>query len=114
MDVNLATLAEGGQMDWPMMLIMFAPLVIIMLWWSRSQKKRDEERRRMLDAVKKGDRVVTVGGIIGEVARTNEHEVVLIVDKAKNVEVRFRRGSIASVQCAKDGDESKSQTAQAK
>lgn len=96
MGAELAALAQQGP-DWTMMLIMFAPLVLIMVWWSRSQKKRDEERRRMLDAVKKGDRVVTAGGVIGEVARTNEREIVIVVDKSKGVEVRFKRGSIASI-----------------
>jgi preprotein translocase subunit YajC len=50
----------------------------------------------MLDALRRGDRVVTGGGIIGTVARVDNPEEV-IVDIAENVRVRVVRSTITSV-----------------
>ncbi len=49
----------------------------------------------MLSAIKKGDKVVTIGGIHGEVTRLNEREAVLMVDKSKGIELRLSRSAIA-------------------
>ncbi len=89
--------AEGPGMDWTMLLIFAAPIVFVMWWISRSQKKREEERKRMVQAVQRGDKVVTVGGILGEVVRTSEREIVLAVDKSKGVELRFTRSAVSGV-----------------
>ena len=85
---------QGGR--WDLMLLMLAPIVIFFIWMTRSQKKRDQKRKDMLAALRKGDKVVTIGGIHGEVSRLNEREVVLMVDKSKGVEMRFLRTAIAS------------------
>jgi len=86
-------------------LIMLVPIVFVFWWLSRSQKKREQERKKMLESVKKGEKVVTIGGIHGEVVRANEHELVLLVDKSKGVELRFARSAVASIVSRKESDE---------
>jgi len=72
-------------------------LLFVFMWFLliRPQKKQQEAHRQMVAALKKGDRVVTAGGIIGEVMEITEDEVrVRIADK---VESKFIKSSISRV-----------------
>jgi preprotein translocase subunit YajC len=93
----LAAEGQGKQpgMDFGSLLLMLVPIVVIFWVMSRGQKKKEQERKDMLGRLKKGDHVVTVGGMHGEIVRINDKEAVLLVDKSKNVELRFQRVSIA-------------------
>src|SRR5215470_19702754 len=76
----------------------------------RPQQKKQKETRAMLDAVKRGDRVVTSGGIIGTVAKVDEREIVLEI--ADNVRVKALKAMIVDVvartgSAAADKDEKK-------
>lgn len=61
----------------------------------RPQNKKQKEMEKMLSALKKGDKVVTIGGIHGVVSSTKEKTVILKVDD--NVKLEFNRSAIASV-----------------
>ena len=107
--MQLVTLAaEGGAKPerggWDIMLLMFVPIVGLFWWMSRSQKKREQKRKDMLSAVRKGDKVVTIGGIHGEITRLNDREVVLMVDKSKGIELRLLRTAIASTPGSGEGE----------
>lgn len=89
--------AAGGGQD---MLMSLAPLVLIFVVFYflliRPQQKRMKDHKAMLAALRRGDKVVTGGGIIGTVARVpNDDEVV--VDIADGVRVRVLRGTITSI-----------------
>ncbi len=71
----------------------------------RPQQQKVKEQKSMLEALKRGDRVVTESGIIGTIVKFDgEREVCLEI--ADNVEVRFLKTSIAAV-LTKGSDESK-------
>lgn len=70
----------------------------------RPQNKRQKETKQMLSALKKGDRVVTIGGIRGTIFALKEETVVLKVDD--NTKIQFSRSAISSV-IEKKGGESK-------
>lgn len=59
------------------------------------ERKKQKQRQQMLDALKKGDRVMTTGGLFGSVVTTTNDLVVLQV--ADNVRLRFTRSAIQSV-----------------
>jgi preprotein translocase subunit YajC len=91
--------AESGA-DAPNPLLSMAPLMIAFIFIMyfltiRPQQKKDKERKEMLDAISKGDEVVTTGGICGKVVSLKETEVVLQV--GKDVTIKFLRSSIAHV-----------------
>ncbi len=118
--------AGGGDI-----LGLFFPLILVFgifyLLVFRPQQKRLKEHQAMIDAVKRGDTVVTSGGIIGKVIRVAEGE--LRVEVADGVQIRLVKGSITEVRgkgepvkektkgeppskpAAPDGDESGKQTA---
>lgn len=63
----------------------------------RPQKKKDQERKAMLDKVQKGDRVMTIGGIYGEIVTVKENYVLLLVDKERGTTLKFGRSAINNV-----------------
>jgi len=87
----------GGSTD---MLVQIAPLALIFVvfyfFLIRPQQQKAKTQRIMLDAIRRGDRVVTGGGFIGTVAKVVNNEEVL-VDLAENVRVRVVRSTISQV-----------------
>ena len=80
-------------------IMQMAPLALIFVvfyfFLIRPQQKKAKDTKAMLDAIRRGDRVVTGGGIIGTVAKVNNDEV--LVDIAENARVRVVRSTIVSV-----------------
>ena len=74
------------------LLLMFAVLYFIMI---RPQMRKQKEHRAMIDALAKGDEVVTMGGMLGKVAQIDDNHVGLEV--APNVQVRVQRSAVAQV-----------------
>ena len=84
----------GEKGGWQQMLLPLGFLFLFMwLFVLRPEKKRQKKRQSMLDGVKKGDRVVTLGGMHGEIAKMDESGVTLKV--ADGVRLRFDRNAIA-------------------
>jgi preprotein translocase subunit YajC len=81
-------------------LIQFLPLVLIFVVFYflliRPQQKKQKDHRTMLDALRRGDRIVTGGGILGSVSKVVSPEEVE-VDIATGVRVRVLRSTITSV-----------------
>lgn len=77
-------------------LIMFALIIGIFYFMIlRPQQKRQKERQKMLEAVKKGDKVVTAGGLHGTVAGLDEKTILLQV--ADNVKMKFDRSAVNTI-----------------
>ena len=76
-----------------MMVAMFAVFWFLVI---RPQQKRAKQHRNMLQAIKRGDQVVTNGGIIGRVARI-EGDGVLLIEIAPNVKVKCQQSMIADI-----------------
>ena len=99
-----AAYAQGtgitGIFDNQSALIQFFPLVLIFVVFYflliRPQQRKAKDHKAMLDALRRGDRVVTGGGIIGTVARVDNPEEVT-VDISDGVRVRVLRSTISSV-----------------
>ena len=72
----------------------------------RPQSKKQKETQKMLSALKKGDRVVTIGGIHGIIQSVRESTVIIKVDD--NVKLELNRGAVSSVSAsAKEEKEDK-------
>ena len=92
--------AQGtGAMD-QSALVQFLPLILIFVVFYflliRPQQKKQKDHRAMLEAVRRGDRVVTGGGILGTISKVVSPDEVE-VDLAPNVRVRVLRSTISSV-----------------
>jgi len=77
-------------------LLMFALIIGIFYFMIlRPQQKRAKDRQKLLDALKKGDKVVTAGGMYGTIAGIEEKTV--LVQVADNIKMKFERSAITSV-----------------
>ena len=83
--------APGGGDMFQMVIIvgMFLVLYFIMI---RPQMKRAKEQKAMIDALQKGDEVVTAGGIVGKISKISENYITLHV--ADNVEIQVQRPAV--------------------
>lgn len=77
--------------------LMFAVMYFLII---RPQQKRQKDHQKMLDALKKGDRVISNGGLHGVVKEVRED--VVLVKIAENTVVELSRGAVAS---RRGGDE---------
>jgi preprotein translocase subunit YajC len=79
----------------------FIPLLLIVavfyFFLFRSKKNTEKKRTEMLNQLKRGDRVQTIGGILGTVVEAKEHDVLLKVDESSNTKIRFSRSAIHRV-----------------
>jgi preprotein translocase subunit YajC len=82
-------------------------LLLMLLWSSRSRKKQAAKRQQMLAALKKGDKVTSIGGIVGTIIELRDDEIVVKVDETNNVRLRFARWAIRGT-----GEEAKTEAPQ--
>ena len=85
-----APAAQGGGLS---MWIMLA-LIFVVMWFFmiRPQRKQQKELQNFRDSLKKGDKVVTVGGIYGTVCEIQEGTVLIEVDN--NVKIRVSKNAL--------------------
>ena len=87
-------LLDGLGSMFPFILI----IVVMFFLMSRSQKKEQKRRQEMLDALKKGDEVVTAGGIHGKIAEIKEDVIVLEI--AENVKISINKAAVSAPKTA--------------
>ncbi|MAZ93005.1 MAG: preprotein translocase subunit YajC [Lentimicrobiaceae bacterium] len=81
--------SEGG---WMSMLPLFLILVVFYFFFIRPQTKKNKEQRKFREALKKGDKVVTIGGVNGKVAEIKEKTIVL--DCGNNIKLNIEKNAI--------------------
>lgn len=98
-DAAATATTTAGTPGTESVLMQFMPLIVIFAIFYflliRPQQKRLREQQTMLSNIRKGDRVVTGGGILGTVTKEDGEE--LTVEIAEGVKVRVQRASIATV-----------------
>jgi preprotein translocase subunit YajC len=91
--------AAAGGGSGPAALLQFVPIILIFVimyfLMIRPQQKKVKEHKAMVEALRRGDQVVTSGGLIGKVVKVGDAEVELEI--APNVKVRIVRATISQV-----------------
>lgn len=97
--------AQAGGMPPGFDLISLLPLVLIFVVFYflliRPQQKKMKAHREMIGALKRGDKVLSAGGIIGTIVKVEDTE--LLVEIAKDVRVRMVRGTVSDLLSKPDG-----------
>ena len=94
MFTNLAILLQaGGENGYASMILFGGMILVFYLFMIRPQQTKQKKQAEFSKELKKGDQVVTAGGMHGKVVATTEHTVTLEVDKGINI--KFERGSIS-------------------
>jgi preprotein translocase subunit YajC len=86
--------AAGGLISFVPIVLIFAIMYFLMI---RPQQKKVREHRSMVAALRRGDQVVTAGGLIGKVTKVDEQKAEVEVELAPNVKVRVVRSTISQV-----------------
>lgn len=85
---------KGGDMGG--FLIFFAAIFAIMYFLIfRPQAKRQKEQRQLLDTLAKGERIITIGGIVGTIVGLKEKENTVVIEVDKNVKIEILRSAVA-------------------
>lgn len=84
--------AEGSIMSFLPIILMFVVLYFLMI---RPQMKRQKEQKAMMDALAKGDEVVTAGGILGKVIKVTDAYVTLEI--ADGTEIVAQKASVSTL-----------------
>ena len=83
---------ESSLMGMLPLVLMFVVLYFVMI---RPQMKRQKEHKAMIDALAKGDEIVTSGGLLGKVAKLDDN--FLSLEVASGVEIKVQRSAVAQV-----------------
>ena len=87
------------QTSWPILLMV---VIFYFLLW-RPQKKQQKERASLLGSLKKGQKIVTIGGIYGEIVELDDEKDKVQV--SEKVELTFARTAVANVLSKKNKEE---------
>jgi len=85
--------AGGDPSSLLIMMVVFAAVFYFMIW--RPQAKRTKDHKNLMEALSKGDEIVTNGGIVGKLAKVGDDFVTVTV--SEGVDMNFQKGAIASV-----------------
>jgi len=87
--------AGGGQSAFTSMIplvIMFGIFYFLLI---RPQQKKAKEHKALLEALKKGDQVITAGGMHGKISAVED--TVVTIEVANNVNIKFNKGHVAAI-----------------
>ena len=91
--------AQSAATQQPSMIASFMPLILIFIIFYflliRPQQKRAKEHKALLESIKRGDEILTGGGIIGKVLKADQTE--LIVEISTKVNVKVLHSTVADV-----------------
>ena len=88
--MQAAPAAQGG--GWQMWIMLILIFVVMWLFMIRPQRKQQKELENFRNALKKGDKIVTIGGIYGTVCEIKEDSVLIEVDN--NVKIRVSKQAL--------------------
>ena len=84
---------EGGGFDWTIIIFLVLIFAVFYFLMIRPQRKRQKEHQHMVEELRRGDRVVTAGGIFGVIETVSEDSVLIKVESGATM--RVAKGSVA-------------------
>lgn len=102
--------AAGGAGGLSSLLPFLLIFVVFYFFLIRPQQKRAKEHREMVNNVKRGDKIITSGGLLGTVSKSVEGQESVEVEIAKDVKVNVMRTMIADLRDKKDAPKANNAT----
>ena len=114
----LNLLADSGSgnkwLSTVFIILIVAAFVAMMIFYSRSQKKRQQESQKMLDAIKPGSKVKTIGGICGVVVEVNAEENTFVLETGTEASgksyIKFDKQAVYQTDAVSEGAKSAEKT----
>jgi preprotein translocase subunit YajC len=86
---------EGGGFDYTIIIFLVLIFALFYFLMIRPQRKRQKQQQQMMEELKRGDRVITSGGIYGQIESVSEDSVVIKVESGATM--RVAKGSVAII-----------------
>ncbi len=86
--------ANGAGSPWMSFIPIVLMIVIFYFLLIRPSQKKEKDRKKMIDAIQKGDKVLTVGGIYGVVVSVKPDEGIVVLKISDGAKVEFAKSSI--------------------
>ena len=83
----------GGGFDWTIIIFLVLIFALFYFLMIRPQRRRQREQRQLMEELKRGDKVITAGGIYGVIETVSEDSVVIKVESGATM--RVAKGSVA-------------------
>ena len=81
----------------PNYILPVALILVFMLMMTKNKPPADKSQVDLLKNLKRGDRIQTIGGVLGTVNDVRDNEIVVKVDENANIKIRFARDAIRKV-----------------
>lgn len=91
--LNILLQAQGGGNNYTTLIMMGGILVVFYFFMIRPQQKKAKESKKFVEELKRGDKVVTIGGAHGEIAELDGETFILEVEKGGRI--RFNKSAIS-------------------
>ncbi|OHB43958.1 MAG: preprotein translocase subunit YajC [Planctomycetes bacterium GWC2_45_44] len=88
---------KNPKAQWQQFIFIGLIFVVMYFIMFRGPRKKQQQQKQMIMALKKNDRVQTIGGILGTVLEVSETEVVLKIDEANNTKLRVLPSAVSRV-----------------
>jgi preprotein translocase subunit YajC len=85
----------GGQGDFTQFIFLGLVLVVFYFFMIRPQMKKTKEQKVFRESLKKGDKVITIGGLHGKIIEIDEDAQTIDLEVANNVRLKFEKSSIS-------------------
>ncbi|MFZ5517493.1 MAG: preprotein translocase subunit YajC [Candidatus Zhuqueibacterota bacterium] len=97
--LHMGNQAAGGSASSQLGLFLPMILIFVIMYFLifRPQAKKQKEQRKMIEALKKGDKIITIGGMYGQVVGLKEKEGTILVKIAENTKIELVRSSVARI-----------------
>lgn len=90
--LQAAGAAQGQQNGWSFWIMMILIFVVFYFFMIRPQTKKQKELQKQRDAMKKGDKVITAGGIHGVIKEVSD--ATLLIEVAKDIVIKVDKASV--------------------
>ncbi len=87
--------AEGGQ-QWTFWIMIALMIVVMYFFMWRPESKRRKEMQKFRDSIKKGDKIITAGGIYGTIKEVKEGDATVLIEVDSNVTLRVDKSMIVA------------------
>ena len=103
MFINPAYAQSGeGSLDYSFLFLMVGIFIIFYFFLIRPNQKKEKERRNMQSSLKRGDKILTVGGLYGAVVKAKEGDERISIEISEGVKIDTERRFISEIFQTKD------------
>jgi preprotein translocase subunit YajC len=92
-NILLQAAPQGGGTNWQLMITMGLMIVVFYFFLIRPQQKKAKDQKKFIEALKVGDKVVTIGGAHGRIAEVDDDTFVIEVERGGRI--RFSKSAVS-------------------